>query len=419
MVQLLSPLLLLSRLRREQWKSASEIESMQGERLRQVLSYCSKNVGYYKGLDMNVRSIEELPNLPLLRKSDIKSARGSLLSSQFPRNSLVRSSTSGSTGTPLEIFHHPSEAHHGPTLELFHLTECGVRPFDVQAHIMYRSSPQRIFQRVGLFRRKYLPVYKPEAENLEALARMRPPVLMCNPSYLVPLAYENLRSGTNLSIGKIFSFSEVLSPKARELITKSFSCELYDMYGVVETSWVGWECEKGSMHLHSGSLIAEIINDDGQPAKRGEYGRIALTTLWKRSMPLIRYLVGDRTALGPKCSCGRGLHTLKPIQGRDDDFIVLPSGRVASARILDVGMRHLPGVLLFQALQEEAGSLEIKVVPEGRVPPAEIQKKFLRELEKSFNEPIRISLEFRKSIPRGRTGKIRSVISKVRPDLPL
>lgn len=418
---MISPLLLISQLKWNQWKTREEIERLQEERLKQVVSFSKDHVPYYrrylKGAD--IRSTEDLRKLPIIRKREIQTKCDQFLNDRFPKGSLAKTSTSGSTGAPVNVYHHSSEAHHGPTLEMHQLTEAGVGPLDLQAHIFYRTPAPRLFQRAGLFRRRYLSMYSSESDNLKSLKKMNPPVLLCHPSYLIPLAHENLVSGAGVSLKKAFTFSEMLSPRARELIEKSFSCEVYDAYGVVETSWVAWECEKGNKHLHSDSLIAEIVDEKGDPVRDGEYGYLVLTTLWKRSMPIIRYFVGDRTALGPQCPCGRGLHTLKPLQGRFDDFIVLESGRLSSARILDVAMRYLPGTLLYQAIQEEPGQLHIKVVPTGGTPGKDVQEKFIKELGSQFTEPIRISLEFTDSLPRGRTGKIRSLISKVKPDLPI
>lgn len=408
---------LLAQMKLNQWKSQDETESMQEERLKALFAYASEHVPYYRKTmkGASVKDLEDLARLPLTKKHEIRTQTDSFLSDRYRKGSLKMCSTSGSSGTPLDIFHHPSEGYHGPALEIHQLTEVGVSPFDIQARIHYIKDKPRILQRLGIFRRRHLPMDAGESDNLPLLMKMRPRALLSHASYLASLAQVNLASGAPLKVDKVFSYSEVLTARARELITKSFRCDLYDMYGIVETSWAGWQCEKGSIHLYSDSVVAEIVDDHGNPVKRGEYGNVILTTLWKRSMPLIRYQVGDRSAFGPKCRCGRGWHTLKTIEGRDIDFIVLPSGRTTSARQLDVVIRYLPGVLLFQAIQEKAGELHVKMVPVDRPPPLAAQEEFIKQLSTAFPEPIKATLEVVDRLPRGKSGKIPYMVSKVEP----
>jgi phenylacetate-CoA ligase len=301
--------------------------------------------------------------------------------------------------------------------ELHQLTEAGVGPFDLQAYLSPHAAHERLIQRLGIFRRCHLSPFLREKDILTSLKKLKPRALICLPSLLSTLAHENIVSGIGVSIDKIFSTSEVLSAKARAMMARAFGSEIYDMYGAMETSWIAWQCEKGSLHLHSDSIIAEIVDDGGNPVRDGGYGNIVLTPLLKRSMPLVRYYLGDRTAFGSRCACGRGLHVLKPIEGRDDDFIVLPSGRLSPARFIHWGIRDMPEVLLFQAIQEKSGELCIKIVPSGKSLSPSKAAEIVRNLKGSFPEPMEISVEQVESLPRGKTGKIQAVISKVRPSI--
>lgn len=414
-MNIISGLRLIAQMKLNQWKSQNEIEEIQEQKLKDMFSYACSHVPYYrKSLkDIGFRGMDDLQNLPIMKKEDLRLNTGSLISDQYPKDSLKPAQTSGSSGTPLTVYHHPSESYHGPACEIHQFTEAGIGPFDTVAHIAYPRTNRHMIQKFGVYRRHFVPMKEGEKKNLEALAKLKPKALFCNPSYLVPLAYENLLSKDPIKIKTIFSYSEVLSKKARELLVRSFGSEVYDMYGVVETSWVAWQCEKGSMHLYSDSMVAEISDAKGNVVPKGKQGRVLLTTLWKRSMPLLRYQTTDRSAFGSKCRCGRGLHTLKPIEGRDDDFIVMPSGRATSAFILDICMQSLPGVRLFQVIQEEIGSLHIKIVPIGKPPSEKAQKELIKNVHGSFPEKFKVTLEVVDSLPRGRTGKLRSVTSKV------
>lgn len=411
---------LIASMKLNQWKTREEIEAVQEKKLRHIVSYASKHVPYYrKTLEgKSVKSLEDLASLPITRKKEIQTQTDSFISDRFVKKSLSTVSTSGSTGAPLSIFHHSSESHHGPVCEVHQLTEAGVSPFDLQVFMAPHGEERTyMIQRLGMFRRVNVPALDDERKSLLTLKRLQPRVIICLPSLLATMAYENLESEIGFKIDKIISCSEMLSESAKKLIERSFECEIYDAYGAVETSWIAWQCEEGGLHLYSDSMIAEMVDDKGNPVRKGEYGNIVLTPLWKHSMPLIRYQLGDRTAFGPECSCGRGLHTLKPVEGRADDFIVLPSGKPSPARFIHWVFYPMTEVLLFQAVQDSPGQVHLKIVPAGKPLHESLKEKIIEKIKASYQEPLEITLEEVDKLPRGKTGKIKSVISKVKSDI--
>jgi phenylacetate-CoA ligase len=407
---------LLAKMRSEQWKTEEELRRMQEKKLIGLFEYAKKRVPYYrkKFEGRTVRSLDDLALLPMVRKQDIRANTLSFIGDGYKPESLRKMSTSGSTGTPIDVYHSEGESAYGPAFEMRQLTEAGIGPFDKVVHIIYHNGKPRLLQNLGVFRRHYLSMHDDEKLNLEKLKEMRPKALICHPSYALPMAHANQGSGA-LKIEKLFSYAELLTPKARALLESSFGAKVYDMYGSMETSWLAWQCEKGSMHLHSDHVIAEIVDEQGVPVKKGEYGDIVVTPLWQRAMPLIRYSLGDRTAFGEKCACGRGLQTLKPIEGRDDDFIVLPSGRPISGRFVGVFIRDIPGAVLFQARQESEGQLRILLVTEDGKIDGKDRKKLADDLNAFFPEKLDIKVELVDSIPRGKGGKLQSVVSFVKP----
>jgi phenylacetate-CoA ligase len=407
---LLDSVRILAGLKSNQWKERAELEAMQEEGLRRLLEHAAEKVPFYrKSLKgTKVRDLEHLDSLPVLRKEDIRDHGASMLCSDH--GPLRQYSTSGSTGIPVTIHFSRHELNYKLALGYLQLSESGLGPFDSQARITHYRLEPNILQRMGLFRNHYLPIKNSMKENLLALKRLRPEALHSCSSVLSPLAQENLASNDPINIDKVFSYAEVLSGKARELLKESFHCSVHDLYGATETGWIAWECEEGNMHLHSDSIIAEIVDDAGIPVKRGQTGSLVLTSLWKRSMPLIRYAIGDRTSFGSSCRCGRGLHVLRPIEGREDDLIVLPSG--ASYTVRDTNINALPGIQQFQIFQDRPGELVIKIVPNGRF---SMQDELVRQVSSAMPEPMEVTVELVDSIPRGPTGKICSIVSKVKP----
>jgi phenylacetate-CoA ligase len=60
----------------------------------------------------------------------------------------------------------------------------------------------------------------------------------------------------------------------------------------------------------------------------GGEGRLIITPYMERTMPLIRYALGDIGVLNPEpCPCGRKFRTMRLTKGRSNDFVILPDGR--------------------------------------------------------------------------------------------
>ena len=63
-------------------------------------------------------------------------------------------------------------------------------------------------------------------------------------------------------------------------------------YGCEEVSLIACECEEHrGLHLNADGVYAEVVPDDAQ--RRAGAGRLLVTDLTNRAMPLIRYQVGD------------------------------------------------------------------------------------------------------------------------------
>jgi phenylacetate-CoA ligase len=130
-------------------------------------------------------------------------------------------------------------------------------------------------------------------------------------------------------------------------------------------------------------------------------------------MPLLRYAIGDVGAAGTRsCACGRGFPTMQLLQGRVDDFIVLPSGRCFSPRMVNPAFENLPGILEHVLVQEAPDWIvaHLNVRDDYRSTTPELVERALRDL---FGERIRLDVRLATELERGRTGKLRCIVSRV------
>jgi len=80
----------------------------------------------------------------------------------------------------------------------------------------------------------------------------------------------------------------------------------------------------GSYHVDENNFLVEIAGPD----KEG-YGEVVFTTLFRRTMPLIRYCNRDVSKLiEEKCACGLPYRRLAKLRGRTDELVVASGGNL-------------------------------------------------------------------------------------------
>ena len=102
-----------------------------------------------------------------------------------------------------------------------------------------------------------------------------------------------------------------------EEIGRYWGCPVYQHYGVDEMCpGGGVQCAgRDGFHLREADLIIEIIDPHTmQPVADGTNGEVAMTTLTRQAMPLVRYRTGHRAAImAEACPCGSLLRRLTGI----------------------------------------------------------------------------------------------------------
>lgn len=159
--------------------------------------------------------------------------------------------------------------------------------------------------------------------------------------------------------------------------------------------------------------VVEIFGDfEDHSTSAGEAGRMICTGLLNRAMPLIRYEVGDRGCLGgTNCGCGRHLSILQGVEGRIDDVLLTPDGRMVG-RLDPVFKADLP-ILEAQIVQEAINFIVVKVVAKEAFGPNE-EQDLIQRIKQRMGNDVCVTVEIVKEIPRAKNGKFKAVISKVK-----
>jgi len=100
----------LKHLETSQWFALERIQSLQWNKLADLLKHAASNVPHYRkvfqerGISAeDIRSFDDFRVLPLLQKRDVREDFANMIASGFDRSSLKPFTTSGSTGEPVTI----------------------------------------------------------------------------------------------------------------------------------------------------------------------------------------------------------------------------------------------------------------------------------------------------------------------------
>jgi phenylacetate-coenzyme A ligase PaaK-like adenylate-forming protein len=224
----------------------------------------------------------------------------------------------------------------------------------------------------------------------------------------------------------VVSFGEILFPTVRELLAEVFGCRVVDSYNCEEVGNIAWECpaDRSRMHPNPATAVVEVVDRQGNPLPPGREGHVLLTNLYNRTMPLIRYYLGDRAVLlkSGVCSCGFAGPAMRLVEGRDDDFLVLPDGREIPPRVAyevirgalpdeRIGHELIQAIESFQIVQEAIDLIEIRVVP-GPAYSRDLWST-LPERVRALHPAMRVCIHEVDILHLQSEGKFRKVSSKV------
>ena len=186
-----------------------------------------------------------------------------------------------------------------------------------------------------------------------------------------------------------------------------------DSYATIESGMIAWQCKslKG-YHINIDNLVLEFLQN-GKPVRAGEPGRVVVTNLHSYAMPIVRYELGDIcTTSDSLCPCGNQLPLMTVVEGRIDDMVKTPSGKVISPNSITNAMEAVDGIGQFRVIQEKKDLIVIQIVagPKFFQETPLKAKNLLREL---VGQDMDIEVQMVSEISKEHTGKIRAVISKV------
>jgi phenylacetate-CoA ligase len=314
-----------------------------------------------------------------------------------PKRWWLVAATSGTTGTPVEVFRNVRSVVAEEAFHLQHWHWAGWRRGDRQVLLRgdliwpvdRREPPYWLHDVAG--RQLILSTRHLNEQSCELffreIERFGASQLRAYPSAAYDLAQLAERHGAKVAFDSVITGSELLHDFQRRAIEQAFDARVYDFYSMTERVAFAAECPLGRMHMNPEYGVVEIVDERGRPTD-GE-GQIVGTTLHNGVMPLIRYRVADRARWSTEpCDCGRTYPVIERISGRLADCLYDLAGNAVNATVVGFALDHVRHVARAQVAQTAPDLWTIRVVAaDGYV--AEDGAQILRNLAQFVSTEVR------------------------------
>lgn len=421
-------------------KTPSEIDAV----LRKLVRTCHRDVPLYQRLfaayDVDpamIRAMADLPHLPFVQKLDFMGTDPSNHLNSRARLGQTRIRvSSGTTGGQLDTHMSLPELMFRRHVFLRRIWRVAGRPLTmhvVQAGSWIAPGPGGDVRHAGVgpLRITHISRRLPVAEQAAAIVGAEPTVIIGCPSALDVVASATVRSGLPCPAPSVVvTRGEILRPQTRRILENVYRCSVVDFYSAEEVGLIAWQCPETPevMHIEHDACVVEVVNKRGEPVPDGRMGEVAITNLFNRTMPFVRYRIGDRSRIVPqelvRCSCKGVRFSMSAPAGRPDDFIVLPDRQRVSPRVIDdivylacicVGHDSLfySSVRDYQIVQETMTRIRIDLLTDLEIPSA-VHAALAHQV---LSVHPRLAATFRavSSIELAPSGKRSRVVSLVRP----
>jgi phenylacetate-CoA ligase len=401
----------------------------QWEGFRQLIVRAKQQVPYYRFLPDPVHrgdpfeSMQKtLAEIPPLEKSVYRARTRDFLAADARRTTYAERSTSGTTGTALRIFDGVDRFAENYAAVWRQRRSFGVAlddPFlaftgGITTPLRQNGPP---YWRIDSYSKRTLfSIYHMSQENLrhyiDRLFAAPARYAEGYPSALHLVGRAMLKAERTLPKGQlaaVFTSSESLLAFQRDTIEEAFGAPVRDHYASTEHVVSMTACSENLLHVDMEFGIVEV--ETAEETEEYVRGPLLVTGLGIPAAPMIRYRIGDvGTKLKSPCRCGRPGDVFLDIDGRIEDYILTPEGRMVGR--MDHVFKGRFDIAEAQIIQDEKDSLKVLVIPGGDFDEDSVHA-LRRAIHSRVGKTMGVSVRLVEAIPREPNGKFRAVKSTI------
>jgi phenylacetate-CoA ligase len=407
-------------LMKSQWWSLEELRRYQMQKLSELLEFAYSYVPYYRDFfnekkihPRDIQSLDQLEIFPIIDKTFVNDNYQQFVP-EYDFKKLLPARTSGSSGENLAFKYTPDYLDIKNAANYRSYKWAGKNWSDwVCALKAPRGDSRAPIQFKRDIRSKTWRIDTAHLDDasidriIDIINELGPAVVTGYPSimYLIARVMRDKRKAFHKKPKAIFTVGEIFPDDMRNFIEEVIGTQTYDWYGVTEGCASAAQCEHGGYHLNAEYCHVETIEKDN-------LSRIVGTNLVNWAFPIIRYDTGDLGELKEgRCPCGRGLPLMKPIAGRNTNFIYTSSGRKFFwadffSQIHDTPIRE------YQIIQEEIDAIDLLYVPKPSFGRSDLEGMIIN-LKRALGEQVTVNAKVVEKVERSPEGKYQVVVSKI------
>jgi phenylacetate-coenzyme A ligase PaaK-like adenylate-forming protein len=328
------------------------------------------------------RRVSTIAEWPFIDKNIVKGAQPDFLSPEFDSNQLFLRTTTGSSGSPFQVWHSAEFYFDVLLLSLRKAavvagaTEAFSRPVFALAINDDRATKNFVLadptDATGLSIR--VVVDQRSAETFDRvfalIEELEPACISSKPSIFEVLVDRLAARGTfrGRSPDFVLSSGARLNDTLRSTLGDCFRTRVVDAYGLAEFGVVASECPRGGLHIDASTVYVEILGSQGNLLAEGQPGEIVVSSLTNRAMPLLRYRTRDIGSLETsRCACGSSAPRLTQLSGRIIECFRRPSGRLFNPTYFNDLFVRFPMLKDFQITQETLHHFDVRIEVDASV----------------------------------------------------
>lgn len=418
------------------FRSPTQIERLQRRRLRAMVRHAYGTVPYYReemdrlGLRPDdIRCADDLAKLPLIERDQLNRDPEVFVSTERSRDRYLKLRSGGSTGARCTVYHDPmaiiANAAHGERERSIYTRIIGravgyretviATPVGSAHEIRHFIQTHTLLPAGVRIERRFVSLLDPPDAIARQIDEFKPDLLHGFGSALEMVYGHQRAGGAGFHRPRVVTYSsDALSPAARRVIEEENGVPVFGTYQAIEALKIAFECDRHrGYHLNVDLYPVRVVDAEGRAVADGETGEVVVSNLVNRATVLLNYRIGDLAAILPEpCGCGRSLPLLSFLEGRSDDVIALPSGRVVHPQALRSTFIVETEIARYQVVQEEPARFVVAVVASSGADRSGLRERIVAGLGERLVDPVTIEVAFVAAIARAPSGKIRPIISK-------
>lgn len=284
----------------EKWHS-TEINAMQTQKLSALIKHAYATSIWYKpiiesaAIDLGNITLADLQKMPITTKADIRENTDAFISTQYPKETLNKAKTGGSTGVSLNLYFDEQCQQNRNAAQMYADSlagwSIGARTAAVWGNPPVAKTTKQKLRSYLLERTIYLDTMDLNPTSMDTFVdqwqNFKPEVIFGHSHSIYVFAKHLITNQiTHLRPKGIVATSMMLLEHERDSIEAAFNCKVTNRYGCEEVGLIAVECEihKG-MHINSPHIILECLNEYNQPVEPGTPGKLVITDLNNYGMP--------------------------------------------------------------------------------------------------------------------------------------